>query len=211
MSDRTKRVSFEDDPGTDTFRVILPPPSPVSEHLFKDLPPSASPRDVVRRVAQAADTADFARVNLDYLPKDQMLLDGQARRSLDAAWANPAAAAALRSARIVETTSKAEYAAGRYNNVAYKLDDATNAAAKLSALDVAANLSANTGNHGGQARDQAAAVANSRSFGEEYRERLVALGRAQERASMAREEVRETRQEVQESRPAETSRRGRGR
>ena len=211
MSDKTRRVSFENDPGTDTFRVIVPPPPPVSEYLFKDLSPSSSTRDVVRRVAQAADTADFARVNLDYSPKDQMLLDGQARRSLDAAWANPAAAAALRSAGIVETISKAEYAAGRYNSVAYKLDDATNAATKLSAFDVAANVSVNTGNRGGQTRDQAAAVADSRSFGEEYRERLVALGRAQERASMAREEVQETRREAQESRPAETARRGRGR
>ena len=210
MSDRTKRVSFEDYPGTDTFRTILPPPPPISEYLFKDLPPSASPREVVHRVAQAADTADFARVNLDYPPKDQKLLDDQARRSLDAAWANPAAAAALRSAGIVETTSKAEYAAGRYNNVAYKLDDATNAAAKLSALDVT-NVSANAGNRGGQGRDQAAAVADSRSFGEEYRERLVAVGRAQERASMAREEVQEARREAQENRPVETGRRGRGR
>ncbi len=211
MSDRTRRVSFEDYPGTDNFRVILPPPPPVSEYLFKDLSPSASPRDVVRRVAQAADTANFARANLDYSPKDQMLLDGQARRSLDAAWANPTAAAALRSAGIMETTSKAEYAAGRYNNVAYKLDDATNAAAKFSAFDVATNGSANAGNRGGQARNQAAAVADSRSFGEEYRERLVALGRSQERASMAREEVQETRREAQESRPAEAARRGRGR
>ena len=63
MSDRTKRVSFEDYPGTDTFRTILPPPPPISEYLFKDLPPSASPREVVHRVAQVADTADFARVN----------------------------------------------------------------------------------------------------------------------------------------------------
>ncbi|WP_420608300.1 hypothetical protein [Novosphingopyxis sp.] len=211
MSDRTKRVSFEDYPGTDTFRVILPPPPPVSEYLFKDLSPSASPRDVVHRVAQAADTADFARTNLGYSLKDQMLLDGQARRSLDAAWANPAAAAALRSAGVVETTSKAEYATGRYNSVSYKLDDATNAAAKLLPLDVATNVSASTGNRGGQGRDQAATIADSRSFGEEYRERLVAMGRAQERASIGREEVRETRREAQESRPAEPTRRGRGR
>lgn len=52
---------------------------------------------------------------------------------------------------------------------------------------------------------------NARSFGEEYRDRLVALGRAQERASMAREEVQEARREVEDSRPIETARRGRRR
>lgn len=67
------------------------------------------------------------------------------------------------------------------------------------------------GNRGGRSRDQAASIADSRSFGEEYRERLIALGRAQERASMAREEVQETRREVQDSRPAEAARRGRSR
>ena len=110
----------------------------------------------------------------------------------------------------METTSKAEYAATRYNNVAYKLDDATNAAAKVLPLDVATNVSASTGNRGGQGRDQAATIADSRSFGEQYRERLVAVGRAQERASMSRE-VQEARREAQEDRPAETTRRGRGR
>ena len=69
----------------------------------------------------------------------------------------------------------------------------------------------NTGSRGGQGRDQAAATADRRSFGEEYRERLVAVGRAQERASMAREEVQEARREAQESRSANTARRGRGR
>ena len=69
----------------------------------------------------------------------------------------------------------------------------------------------NNGSRGGQGRDQAAATADGRSFGEEYRERLVAVGRAQERASMAREEVQAARREAQENRPAETSRRGRGR
>lgn len=68
-----------------------------------------------------------------------------------------------------------------------------------------------SGNRGGRGRDQTASVAESRSFGEEYRERLIALGRAQERASMARQELQETRREVQEGRPAETARRGRGR
>ena len=68
-----------------------------------------------------------------------------------------------------------------------------------------------SGNRGGRSRDQTTSVAESRSFGEEYRERLVALGRAQERASTAREEVQETRREAQESRPTETARRGRGR
>ena len=52
---------------------------------------------------------------------------------------------------------------------------------------------------------------DARSFGEEYRDRLVALGRAQERASMAREEVQEARREADESRPAETAKRGRRR
>ncbi len=206
MSDGGRR-SFTDRTA-DTYEVYRPPSPPVSEYLFKDLPSSASARDVVQRVAKAADTADFARWNLDYSPKDQKLLDDQARRSLDAAWANPVAAAALRSAGIVETTSKAEYAAARYNNVAHRLDDAADAAAKLSAPSVARNV---PGNLGGQGRDQAAAIADSRSFGEEYRERLVALGRAQERASMAREDVQETRREAEESPPAETARRGRGR
>ena len=67
------------------------------------------------------------------------------------------------------------------------------------------------GNQGGRGRDQTASVTDSRSFGEEYRERLIALGRAQERASIAREEMQETRREAQESRPAEAIRRGRGR
>lgn len=70
---------------------------------------------------------------------------------------------------------------------------------------------ASTGNRGGQGRDQAASTVARQSFGEEYRERLIAVGRAQERASMAREEVQEARREAQESRPAETARRGRGR
>lgn len=204
MSDGGKRSFI--DRAADTYEVYRPPSPPVSEYLFKDLPPSASAREIVHQVAKAADTADFARWNLDYSPKDQKLLDDQARRSLDGAWANPAAAAALRSAGILETTSKAEYAASRYNTVAYRLDDAADAAAKLSAP--ARNV---PGNRGGQSRDQAPAIAESRSFGEEYRERLVALGRAQERASMVREEVQEMRRETQESRPAETARRGRGR
>ena len=207
MSDRTRRVSFEDYSGTDTFRILLPSPPPISDFLLKDLPPSASPREVVHRVAQAADTADFARVNLSYSPKDQKLLEDQARRSLEAAWANPVAAAALRSAGIVETASRVEYAAGRYDDVASKLDNATSVAAKLSAFDVAANV----GNPGSHGRDQTAPTAGSRSFGEEYRERLIALGRAQEHTSIVREEVQEAQRDVQESKPAETARRGRGR
>lgn len=122
MSDGGKRSFI--DRTADTYEVYRPPSPPVSEYLFKDLPPSASAREIVHQVAKAADTADFARWNLDYSPKDQKLLDDQARRSLDGAWANPAAAAALRSAGILETTSKAEYAAARYNTVAYRLDDA---------------------------------------------------------------------------------------
>ena len=68
----------------------------------------------------------------------------------------------------------------------------------------------NTGNRGAQGRNQTATAADARSFGEDYRERLIALGRAQERASMARDEVQEARRDVQENKPAET-RRGRGR
>jgi hypothetical protein len=69
----------------------------------------------------------------------------------------------------------------------------------------------NTGNRGAQGRNQATLAADARAFGEEYRERLIALGRARERASMAREEVQESKREAQESRPAEAIRRGRGR
>lgn len=69
----------------------------------------------------------------------------------------------------------------------------------------------NTGNRGAQGRNQSATAADARSFGEDYRERLIALGRAQERASMAREEVQEARRDVQENKPTETVRRGRGR
>jgi hypothetical protein len=65
-----------------------------------------------------------------------------------------------------------------------------------------------TGNRGAQGRSQA--TADARTFGEEYRERLIALGRAQERAAMAREETQDPKREVQESRPAD-ARRGRGR
>ena len=67
----------------------------------------------------------------------------------------------------------------------------------------------NTGNRGAQSRNLTTA-ADARTFGEEYRERLIALGRAQERASMAREEVQESKREAQESRPGD-ARRGRGR
>lgn len=65
----------------------------------------------------------------------------------------------------------------------------------------------NPENRGGQSGDRAA----RQSFGEEYRERLVALGRAEERASMARDEVLDARREAQENRTAEGARRGRNR
>jgi hypothetical protein len=69
----------------------------------------------------------------------------------------------------------------------------------------------NSSNGGAQGRNQATLAADARAFGEEYRERLIALGRAQERASMAREEVQESKREAQESRPVEAVRRERGR
>ena len=69
----------------------------------------------------------------------------------------------------------------------------------------------NTGDRGSQSRNQAALADDARAFGEAYRDRLIALGRAQERASMAREEVQETKREVQESLPADVAKRGRGR
>ncbi|MBV8915069.1 MAG: hypothetical protein JOZ05_18765 [Acetobacteraceae bacterium] len=60
--------------------------------------------------------------------------------------------------------------------------------------------------------DSSRVRAEPRSFGDDYRDRLVALGRAQERgASTAREEVQQARREVEESRPAEAARRGRRR
>ena len=68
----------------------------------------------------------------------------------------------------------------------------------------------NAGKSGSQGRAQTAMAADARTFGEDYRERLIALGRAQERASMAREEVQDTKRDMQESRPADV-RRGRSR
>lgn len=123
------------DKGSDTYGIRRPASPSASELVLKDLPSSATPQDVIRRVQVASDTADFARRGAEApaAPKDQKVLDDQARRSLDAAWANPGAAAALRSAGVVETTSKADFAAARYDNVSYKLDAAVTAAAKPSA------------------------------------------------------------------------------
>ena len=68
-----------------------------------------------------------------------------------------------------------------------------------------------TGDRGAQGGNQAALAADARAFGEEYRERLIALGRAQERAAMTRQDVQEIKREAEESRPVEGTRRGRGR
>ena len=140
MSGMTGQNSL--DKGSDAYSIRQP--ASASGLVLKDLSASATPQDVIRRVQVASDTADFARRGADTpaTSKDQKVLDDQARRSLDAAWANPGAAAALRSAGVVETTSKADFAAARYDNVSHKLDAAVTAAAKPSA---SASSSASSG------------------------------------------------------------------